>query len=264
MTSIIEKRLSLHQLLAQKEQENAALKAQNLQLQALANLGSATCMIAHEINNLLTPLSSYAALAARNPDDKQLVAKALDKTTRGCQRASKVMQSLLALGNGQKQQREQTCVKALVDEVFTALCRDLTKDSITVEVEVPDDLQLWCVPVQIQQVLMNLILNARDAMLSGGGTLRVAASQTPAAVEISVADTGHGITPENLKNIFRPFFTTKTAGDRPADSQSGSGVGLAFCRRTVEAHGGEITVQSQPGRGSTFTIRLARGPTPGD
>ena len=67
MTSIIEKRLSLHQLLAQKEQENAALKSQNLQLQALANLGSATAMIAHEINNLLTPLSSYAGLGGSEP-----------------------------------------------------------------------------------------------------------------------------------------------------------------------------------------------------
>ncbi|MBN2130738.1 MAG: ATP-binding protein [Sedimentisphaerales bacterium] len=254
MTSIIEKRLSLHQLLAQKEAENAELKAQNLQLQALANLGSATCMIAHEINNLLTPLSSYAALAARNLDDKPLVEKTLDKTTRGCQRASKIMQSLLGMANGQRQEVEEVRVQALVEDVFTGLCRDFTKDGITVEVSVPEDLYLICVPVQIQQVLMNLVLNARDAMLPGGGFLRVRAWRGDDAVHIEVSDTGHGISPEDLKNIFRPFFTTKSGPDRPGGS--GSGVGLAFCRRIVEAHNGRIDVESQPGKGSTFTLRL--------
>ena len=255
MTSIIEKRLSLHQVLARKEQENAALKLQNLQLQTLANLGSATAMIAHEINNLLTPLSSYAALAAQNPGDKALVAKVLDRTTRNCQRASKIMQSLLGMANGQNQQQEEVSVKALVEEVFTGLCRDFTKDGVTVEIRIPEGLRLDCVPAQMQQVLMNLVLNARDAMLGRGGFLRVLASQTDGCVDIEVCDTGEGITPEDLKNIFRPFFTTKSGKDRPA---GGSGVGLAFCRRIVEAHGGTIEVKSQLGKGSTFRVRLPR------
>jgi len=262
LASIIERRLSLHQCLAQKEEENRALKSQNLQLQALANLGSATCMIAHEINNLLTPLANYAALAVQNPDDKRLAEKALDKTVRNCQRASKIMQSMLAMANGQKQQRESVSVKALVEEVFTCLCRDFSKDRIRVEIQVDDQLQVSCIPVQIQQVLMNLILNARDAMLPGGGILRVSAVADAEHISLIISDTGSGITPENLQNIFRPFFTTKTGKDRPASSTSGSGVGLAFCRRIVDAHSGEITVQSQIGQGSTFTIRLPRTPTP--
>jgi two-component system, NtrC family, sensor kinase len=121
-------------------------------------------------------------------------------------------------------------------------------------------LRVSCIPVQIQQVLMNLILNARDAMLRGGGVLRVSAAADFEHIDLVVSDTGCGITPENLKNIFRPFFTTKTGKDRPASSSSGSGVGLAFCRRIVDAHGGEITVQSQTGQGSTFTVRLPRLP----
>jgi two-component system NtrC family sensor kinase len=258
LTSIIERRLSLHQCLARKEEENRALKSQNVQLQALANLGSATCMIAHEINNLLTPLANYAALAAQNPDDKKLTEKVLDKTVRNCQRASKIMQSMLTMGNGQRQEREAVSMKALIEEVFTCLCRDFSKDGIRVETCVSDDLRVNCVPVQIQQVLMNLVLNARDAMLPGGGVLRVSAAADAEHIELVVSDTGSGITPENLKNIFRPFFTTKTERDRPAGSSSGSGVGLAFCRRIVDAHGGEITVQSQTGQGSTFTIRLPR------
>lgn len=256
MTSIIEKRLSLHQSLARKEEENRALKSQNTQLQALANLGSATCMIAHEINNLLTPLVNYAALAVQNPEDKKLAEKALDKTVSNCLRASKIMKSMLAMANGEKQEREDVFVKALVEEVFTCLCRDFSKDRITVETRVGDELRVNCVPVQIQQVLMNLVLNARDAMLPGPGRLRVSAAADADHIDIAVGDTGSGISPENLKNIFRPFFTTKTGKDRPAGSDAGSGVGLAFCRRIVDAHGGEITVQSQPGQGSTFTVRL--------
>jgi signal transduction histidine kinase len=253
LTSIIVKRQSLHQLLAEIEQENAVLKSQNLQLQALANLGSATCMIAHEINNLLTPLSSYAALAVQNPDDHKLAEKALDKTVKNCRRAAKIMETLLSLANGSKQQPEQVPLRALVEDVFTGLCRDFTKDRIVIEVHVPGDLEVHCVPVQIQQVLMNLILNARDAMLGRGGTLRVTACHTDDDVQIEVSDTGDGISPENLKNIFRPFFTTKSGTDRPA---GGSGVGLAFCRRVMDAHGGRIEVESQLGKGTTFRLRL--------
>jgi two-component system NtrC family sensor kinase len=259
LTSIIEKRLSLHQRLVQKEEENSALKAQNSQLQALATLGSATCMIAHEINNLLTPLANYAALAVRNPADTELSGKALEKTVCNCQRAAQIMQSMLAMANGQKQQREDVAVKALVEGVFTCLCRDFKKDGITVKVEIPESLQVSCIAVQIQQVLMNLILNAREAMLPGGGLLKVTAACGTRYVEIAVRDTGRGITPEDLRNIFRPFFTTKTGKDRPAGS-SGSGVGLAFCRRIVDAHDGEITVESTPGQGAAFTIRLPKAP----
>ena len=102
---------------------------------------------------------------------------------------------------------------------------------------------------------MNLILNARDALLPGGGMIKIAASQDSDHVEIQVSDTGTGISREDLKNIFRPFFTTKADREGP-NGHSGSGVGLAFCRRIVEAHGGRIAVESKPGQGTTFRIRL--------
>jgi len=220
-------------------------------------LTSATSMIAHEINNLLTPLSTYAALAVQNSQDKALVDKVLQKTVRNCQRASRIMESMLQMANGQEQEWQDVNVKALADDVFTCLCRDFEKDGITVAIAVPAELRVRCVLVQIQQVLMNLILNARDAMLPGGGMLRVGASQNGQDIVIEVQDTGQGIAPEDLQNIFRPFFTTKSERDRPT-AYSGSGVGLAFCRRVVEAHAGEIGVESEPGRGSTFRIRLPR------
>jgi signal transduction histidine kinase len=255
LASIINKRRSLHQDLSDREQENQTLKSQNVQLQALANLGAATSMIAHEINNLLTPLASYATLAAQNPNDRDLVDKVLDKTRRNCERASKIMESMLALANGQRQEHETVNLRWLVEDVFTCLCRDFQKDSIAVCVEIPEALELHCVLVQIQQVVMNLILNARDAMLPGGGTLAVRAQSNARHIELSVSDTGRGIPANDLEHIFTPFFTTKANGGNSTEC-SGSGVGLAFCRRVVQAHSGDISVTSQPGKGTTFRIRL--------
>jgi len=260
LASIIDKRLALHQRLAKKEQEYNALKSQNVQLQALANLGSATSMIAHEINNLLTPLANYAALAAKNPHDADLVAKVLDKTVRNCQRASRIMISMLAMANGQTQEKHRVALRALVDDVFTCLCRDFNKDGITVQMDVPETVEIVCVPVQIQQVFMNLILNARDAMLPGGGHLTISAAENGVQVDIAVTDTGRGIAPEDLDNVFEPFYTTK-AGQEGSATYSGSGVGLAFCRRVVHAHGGEISAESCPGRGTTFRVCLPKSPS---
>ena len=257
MTRIMEKRRSLHKHLSEQQGQNNALKSQISQLQAFANIGTATCMIAHEINNLLTPLASYAALALNNPDDKLLIEKALHKAVRNCNRASKIMESMLAMANGETQEKKNALLISLVEEIFTCLCRDFAKDGITVEICIHEDLTVWGVPVQIQQVLMNLILNARDAMLPRGGTLTIEAAERPDAVVIEVSDTGYGIEAADLENIFESFFTTKT--DKNSTSQySGSGLGLAFCKKIIDAHDGSISVESKPDEGSTFKISLPK------
>jgi len=227
------------------------------QLQALANIGTTTCMVAHEINNLLTPLANFAALAMNNPDDKPLTEKALRKTVHNCQRASKFMDSMLAITNGQTQEKQNTKLSLLLDDVFNCLCRDFSKDGITVDIRIPDGLSVWAVPVRLQQVLMNLILNAREAMLPRGGVLTIKAEDTADAVRIELADTGCGIEQADLKKIFQPFFTTKV--DKKSPSQRpGSGLGLAFVKRIIDDHGGAISVESKPARGSSFKITLPR------
>lgn len=257
MTSIIEKRRSLHKDLASHQQENSTLKLQLSQLQALANIGTTTCMIAHEINNLLTPLSSYADLALANPNDKGLTEKVLQKTSRNCRRASKVMESILSVANGETNQKEDTNLYSLVEEIFTCLCRNFEKDSITVHLDIPKDLTIRAVPVDIQQVLMNLILNARDSMLEAGGSLTIKAQDNTDNVQIEVTDTGCGIDPGDLENIFEPFFTTK-ADKRSSSQISGSGIGLAFCKKIMDIHQGSISVNSIPANGTSFIITLPK------
>ncbi|MDD5327341.1 MAG: HAMP domain-containing sensor histidine kinase [Phycisphaerae bacterium] len=257
MTRIVEKRLSLHKDLANQQQQNNALKSQFTHLQALANIGTTTCMVAHEINNLLTPLTNFAALALNNPDDKPLSEKALQKVVRNCKHASKIMESMLAVANDQTQEKQNSSLITLVENVFNCLCRDFAKDSITVNIQIPDDLTIWAVSVQIQQVLMNLILNARDAMLPRGGVLTIKAGDTIDVVQIEITDTGCGIEPENLKDIFQPFFTTKAKGKSPSQ-HSGSGLGLLFVKRIIDEHGGCVSVESKPANGTTFKITLPK------
>jgi signal transduction histidine kinase len=257
LASIIEKRVSLHKQLQRQQEESVALKSQISRLQALANIGTVTCMIAHEINNLLTPPANYAALALKNPDDKALAEKALQKAMRNCEQASKIMASMLAVANGEMEEKKDTPLSTLVEEIFQCLCRDFAKDGITVKTQIPEDLKVRAVPVQIQQVLMNLILNAREAMIGRSGVLTIEAHTTADAVEIEVSDTGCGIAADDLKNIFEPFFTTKR--DKESQGQhSGSGLGLAFCKDVIDAHGGCISVESKLDRGTSFKIILPR------
>ncbi len=167
------------------------------------------------------------------------------------------MESMLAVANGETEEKKEALLTALVEEVFACLCRDFAKDGITVKTRIPEDLKIWAVPVQIQQVLMNLILNAREAMLNGGGVLTIEAQTTTDAVEIEVRDTGCGIAADDLENIFEPFFTTK--GDKQPEAQRlGSGLGLAFCKQVLEEHGGCISVESEPARGTSFKIVLPK------
>ncbi|MHC4169029.1 MAG: sensor histidine kinase [Planctomycetota bacterium] len=257
MARITEKRFSLHRRVELQEHQNQALESQLLGLQHLASMGTVSYMIAHEINNLLTPLKSYASFALTDLDDRALTEKALRKVVRNCERTTEIMDSMLALANGKTQPEDGVRLRDLIEDIFTCLCRDFGKDGITVKIRVPDALTICDVTVQIQQVLMNLILNARDAMLPAGGVLTIDATERTGSVEITVADTGTGIEPANIENIFDMFFTTK-ANKRSAAENSGAGLGLAFCKMIIEKHKGSISVESEPGTGSTFRISLPK------
>jgi len=257
LASIIEKRRGLHKELAERQEENDTLKLQIGQLQALANIGVSTCMIAHELNNLLTPAANYANLALDNPNDKALKEKALRKTVKNCVRATKIMESILAVANGETQDKKNVNLGNLVREIFSCLCRDFGKDGIAVQIEIPEDLTIRVIPVQMQQVLMNLILNAREAMLPHGGVLTIKAKEVRDSVQIEVCDSGCGIEADDLDKIFEPFYTTKA--ERKASGEGGGfGLGLAFCRKVIRQNSGSISVESGLETGTRFTIKVPR------
>jgi signal transduction histidine kinase len=203
---------------------------------------------------------NYAKLGLRNPDPAYRE-RALKQIIESAQRATTISRGMLGLarlGTGPVE-REPADLSQLVEEVVLLVNKDLAKHRVRLEVKASGNPKARVEPAQIQQVLINLLINARQAMPQGGLVrLRVATAAAGRRVEISVSDTGVGIAPEDLRRIFEPFYSTKKAPD--SAGQGGTGLGLAVCRDIVEAHHGRIRAESRPGQGSTFTIILPACP----
>jgi len=256
-STLVDHSSDLAEKLQSLERHLNQLEDQLIRAQRLAALGTMASMVAHEFNNILTPVVSYAQYALGR-DDVDLMKKALEKAFTNGREAADVCQSLLAFGRG-----ENTGTACLVDEVVAAavkcLVRNLAKDNIELQIDVPPRLAVAVEGCLLQQVLYNLIINARDAMLGRPGRLKISAAQTEdGRVEVKVADSGAGIDPAVLPKIFDPFFTTKNNGK---SERGGSGLGLAVTRHILEKHGAEIRVQSTPGQGTTFTLILPQPKT---
>jgi signal transduction histidine kinase len=142
----------------------------------------------------------------------------------------------------------------LVEEVLILAEKDLSKHRIQVEKKYVGHPQAPVIPAQIEQVLLNLIINARQAMPRGGRLiLETIANPRTDMAEIRVSDSGVGIPPDRLRLIFEPFYTTKEPDE---NGQGGTGLGLSVCRQIIDQHQGRIRVESLVGKGSTFTIKL--------
>ncbi|MGH7213594.1 MAG: sensor histidine kinase [Tepidisphaeraceae bacterium] len=253
----LEEALTSQLALTQHQLDN--LRQQLTESQRLATIGTIAAVIAHEFNNLLTPIVSYSqyALQSANSDtpDMELIRKALSKSFGSAEKAGKICTSMLALARGESS-FGQVSVQKLVDEVLMVLARDPQKDGIALRVQVQPDLHVDGDPVQLEQVLLNLLINARQAMLGKGGSLTVKAHRVDETGEtrLQVIDTGPGIPEKLLPKIFQPFFTTK--GTAKKGEAKGTGLGLAICKEIVEHHGGRIEVASEVGKGTTFSIYL--------
>jgi len=241
--------------LEQLTAENAALRQQLLRSQRLAALGTMSAMVAHEFNNILTPIISYAQLAQRNPN---MTAKALDRAYDGGQRATDICRAILGLAREDKPQPVRLNVGQLITDTLLAIGRDPKRDNIEIIVRTPADLSVVTRRVELQQVLINLLLNARAAVLEKKPPRRIeiTASGADDDVIVHVVDNGVGIPRENLKRSFEPFFTTKPNSD---NKPGGHGLGLAVCQEIVRSLSGEISAQSTPGSGATFTLVLPTG-----
>ena len=235
---------------------------QSQKMEAVARLAGG---VAHDFNNLLGVITGYAELLMRQLPEESPYRQRLERILKASDRAAVLTQQLLAFGRRQVLQPKVLMLTSVVTEVKEMLRHVIREDIEIVTRCAPD---LWPVladPSQIEQVLVNLAINARDAMPDGGRLtfdLTNAAEVTFAPngsgngargphVVLAVSDTGHGMEEKTLSRLFEPFFTTKESG-------KGTGLGLATVYGIVRQSGGHIEVESEPGRGSTFRVYLPR------
>lgn len=234
--------------------ETDQLRLQLLRAQRLSSVGTLASSVAHEFNNILTTLINYAKLGMKPTTSEASRMQALEKILKGSQRAATVISSMLGFARGNHTQREMTDLVSLVDEVLILTEKDLSKHQVQIEKKILSRPKAPVVRGQIEQILVNLIINARQAMPRGGRlTIDVRENPRTQMAEISIADTGVGIPPDQLRLIFETFFTTKEPDDQ---GHGGSGLGLSVCRQIIEQHHGRIRVESVVGKGSKFTVKL--------
>jgi signal transduction histidine kinase len=236
------------------EEQVAILKAQLAQAQKLTALGELVGTTTHEFNNVLMTIINYAKMGLRHKDQATRE-KAFDKILTAGNRAAKITSGILGMARNRSGKREPTDLVRLVEDTLVLLERELSKYHVAVERYFRPVPQALVSPNQIQQVLLNLVINARQAMPGGGRVvLKIAHDTEQNMVDLTVRDNGSGIAPEHLRRIFDPFFTTKTGPD--ASGKGGTGLGLAMCRDIIEAHQGRIRVESTVGKGTAITLKL--------
>ncbi|MEB3294366.1 MAG: PAS domain S-box protein [Synechococcales bacterium] len=247
------------------EAENKQLEAQVLRTQRLESIGTLASGIAHDLNNILTPVLAVAQLLPiRLPEMDETMQRLLEILAINAKRGADLVQQILTFAGGSDGKYLTLQIGHLLAEIAKIVQETFPK-SIEMRIQMATT-DLWLVhadATQLHQVLMNLCVNARDAMLTGG-TLTIAAenvqidksfvrlhleAQVGNYVKITIGDTGSGISPEIYDRIFDPFFTTKELG-------KGTGLGLSTVRTIVKNHGGFIDVITQVGQGSSFQVYL--------
>ena len=230
------------------------LKEQLARAQRMTALGELLGTTTHEYNNVLMTVLNYAKMGIRHKDEATRD-KAFEKILAAGERAAKITNSILGLARNRSGDFEPTDLAKLVDDALVLLERELRKYRIAIETHLEDAPPARANPNQIQQVLLNLLINARQAMPNGGQVvIRVGLDQASGMVELSVRDNGPGIAEDKLPRIFDPYYSTKKGPDETG--KGGTGVGLSACRDIMEAHQGKILVASTIGKGTAFTLRI--------
>ena len=242
--------------------EKKRLEAQFLRAQRLESIGTLASGIAHDLNNILSPITLGAQMLQIKQQDEQS-RRLLEVMRANAERGAEMIKQLLSFARGTAGERMLIQPKHLIREIV-GIAQETFPRSIRINQHLPED--LWAIngdATQLHQALMNLCVNARDAMPNGGALAIEAENQaldeiyagmlkgaSPGKyVVITITDTGHGIPPEIIDRIFDPFFTTKEPGQ-------GTGLGLATVQGIVTGHGGFIIVESQPGIGTKFKFYL--------
>jgi signal transduction histidine kinase len=196
-----------------------------------------------------------------NNKDEATRTKALEKILSAGERAAKITGGMLGFARSKSDERKPTDIVTLVGEVLVLVEKDLTKHRVKLQTNFVGRPKAEVSATQIQQIILNLIINARQAMPQGGHLrVEIREDSDSEMVEVVISDTGTGIPADQLRNIFDPFYTTK---DGPDDTgRGGTGLGLSICRDIIESHNGRIRVASLVGRGTTFTVKLPSASIP--
>ncbi|HEY3863186.1 MAG TPA: hybrid sensor histidine kinase/response regulator [Verrucomicrobiae bacterium] len=228
-----------------------ATQAQLMHSEKLSAVGEFVAGVAHELNNPLTSLIGFSELVQMSDVDDE-TRSSLKRINTSAERCHKIVQSLLSFARQHPPERKLTSLNALVDSVVEILIYELRTSNIQVVKELASNLpRLLADPHQLQQVFLNIVNNARQAIEAcrPKGSIRITTRALGQRAQIRFQDDGPGISEENLAKIFNPFFTTKPVG-------KGTGLGLSLSYGIIQEHGGSITAESQPGHGTTFIIEL--------
>ena len=232
--------------------ENKRLEKQFLRAQRLESVGTLASAIAHDLNNILTPILG-ACDFLKDEQKSREAAGILDMAFKSAERGASLVHQLLTFVKGGEGKRTLLETASILGEICAMLEKTLPKN-ITLQCDIQGDLSpIEADPTQLHQVLMNLCVNARDAMPNGGIVAVIATNAPGGFVRIRVKDSGTGIPPEVMDNIFDPFFTTKEPG-------KGTGLGLSTVAKIVKNHGGSVKVESEVGSGTAFEIELPAAP----
>ncbi len=236
--------------------DRTRLEGQLTQAEKLSSIGLLAAGVAHEVNTPLAVISSYAQMLQKHTRDDARLAPVLEKITQQTFRASEIVNNLLNFSRTSSAVFASVDLNSILRETLTLLDHQLRTARITVDADLQTPLpRIYGSQGKLQQVLLNLILNAKDAMADkAGGTLRIVSYSDANTVALRVSDTGSGIDPEHLQRIYDPFFTTKNA-PRPGQHK-GTGLGLSVSYGIVQEHGGRIHVESVVGAGTTFQLEF--------
>ncbi len=236
------------------EEQVAVLQQQLAQAQKLTAMGELVSTTTHEFNNVLMTIINYAKMGLRHKDEATRD-KSFEKILAAGERAAKITNAVLGMARNRSNSFEPTDLAALIEESMVLLEREMRKYRISIETQLASVPPANAIGNQIQQILLNLLINARQAMPNGGCVfIKLDFDATSNMIELVVRDTGAGIPPDKLRHIFDPFFSTKKGPDK--SGKGGTGLGLSACRSIIEAHRGRVRVASTVGRGTAFTIML--------
>ena len=235
-----------------------SMNAHMVQAEKLASLGQIAAGVVHELNNPLTSIVAYTDYLIRRANARggDAVADEVDRLRRIAESAGRMLRftrDLVSYARPSSETPVPVSAHLAIDQAV-AFCEHVLADANVTVVRhfAPDLSHVQGKPEQLAQIFVNLVTNACHAMAPGGGTLTVTTCEIGESVQIELTDTGHGILPEHLAQVFAPFFTTKVSG-------AGTGLGLAIVKGIVDSHGGTIRASSEAGKGATFTITLPAG-----